>query len=227
VTCEHAGNEVPDGFAGLFADAREALDSHRGWDIGAAGYGLRLATLLNAPYLQTRVTRLLVEVNRSEQHPDLFSRYASSLDETTRTALLDAYYRPHRDAVRSLIGGMIGGGERVLHLSAHSFTDVLDGRVREVDVGVLFDPDRRSERAVCEAWLAELTAAAPGLRVRANEPYLGTDDGLTTTLRGEFPTDSYAGVETEVRQGMLRSAPQQRLAAELLCRSLRAALETR
>jgi predicted N-formylglutamate amidohydrolase len=107
----------------------------------------------------------------------------------------------------------------VLHIGVHSFTDVLDGQVRAVDIGLLFDPARRSESELCRAWRTGLESACDG-RVRFNEPYLGTDDGLTTALRAQFPDRAYAGVEVEVRQGLLTSEAAQRAFGALLARTL-------
>lgn len=216
VTCEHAGNEVPPEYAHLFQnpDARRDLDSHRGWDPGALGVALRLATRLSAPLLANRVTRLLVEANRSEDSPELFSRYSRPLPADERARVLACHYHPHRREAERLIASWIRCGERVLHLGIHSFTDVLDGRTQAVDLGLLFDPARPSEVSVCADWAVRLGGS--GLRVRDNEPYAGADDGLTTFFRTVFPAEAYAGVEIEVRQGLLRTPEQERAVADLL-----------
>jgi predicted N-formylglutamate amidohydrolase len=53
-----------------------------------------------------------------------------------------------------------------------------------------------------------------------NEPYLGTDDGLTTHLRTVFPAAGYAGIEIEVRQGLVASEHQQQVIGDLLAASM-------
>jgi predicted N-formylglutamate amidohydrolase len=228
VTCEHAGHTVPPEYARLFADAGDLLVSHRGWDPGALGVALHLARTLRAPLMGVATTRLLVEANRSPGHPELFSRRVRALGTAERDRILSVYYLPHRRAVRAWVAHRIGTGDdcdargnggRVLHIGVHSFTDVLDGLVREVDIGLLFDPAREAESDLCGAWRAGLGDAYTG-PVRLNEPYLGTDDGLTTALREEFPDGAYAGVEVEVRQGLLTSETDQRAFAGLLARTL-------
>ena len=59
---------------------------------------------------------------------------------------------------------------------------------------------RPRERAFAEAWRRELSARLPRLTIRLNQPYRGTDDGLTTHLRARLPTAVYAGIELEVNQ---------------------------
>ena len=70
--------------------------------------------------------------------------------------------------------------------------------VRPYDAGVLFDPARPGEGAAAGQILAGLTAV--GFTARANEPYLGTDDGLTTWLRSRYPDTAYLGLEIELSQ---------------------------
>jgi hypothetical protein len=59
------------------------------------------------------------------------------------------------------------------------------------------------------------------LRIDLNEPYSGVSDGLTTTLRMEFPKGRYLGIELEVNQRFARAEParwkavQRRIASAL------------
>ncbi len=59
-----------------------------------------------------------------------------------RERLLVLHYQPYRDRVEALVAKAIAAGRRVVHISSHSFTPVLDGRVRNADIGLLYDPAR-------------------------------------------------------------------------------------
>ena len=72
--------------------------------------------------------------------------------------------------------------------------------MRKADIGLLYDPSRPGERALCQRWQASLKTKAPGLTIRRNYPYTGKADGFTTYLRRRFPTDRYAGIELEINQ---------------------------
>ena len=220
VTCEHAGNEVPAEHAALFQGASDVLHSHRGWDPGALGVAQRLATRLHAPMLATRVTRLLVEANRPTSSHDLFSGYTRHLPEPQRHRIINEHHEPHWSGVRRLIALALAGGHRVLHIGVHSFVDELDGQPRALDLGLLFDPQRPAEAGLCNAWAARASALRPDLRVRSNEPYHGTDEGLTTSLRAEFPADAYLGIEIELRQGLLGTHADQQAMGDWLADSL-------
>ena len=94
------------------------------------------------------------------------------------------------------------GQRRVIHISSHSFTAELNGRVRGADVGLLYPPGRRGEAEVCARWKEVLAVSAPELRVRRNYPYAGKGDGLTSHLRLRFAQRDYVGIELEVNQGI-------------------------
>src|SRR5690606_10753315 len=98
------------------------------------------------------------------------------------------YYYPHRNSVEDVISKLT---KPVLHLSIHTFTPVLDGKERSVDVGLLFDPDRTAETEFCGRFLDGLELMLPGMRIEFNEPYKGTDDGFTTYLRTKFVDRDY------------------------------------
>jgi predicted N-formylglutamate amidohydrolase len=200
ITCEHGGNEVPEEYATLFEGLHAELSSHRGWDAGALGLAEWLGTELRAPVIASRVSRLLVDLNRSEHHPRVFSEATRLLARPDRERLLARYHRPHRTAVADAVARLVRRRCAVLHLAIHSFTPVLDGVVRSADLGVLYDPARGGERALCVEWAHALSAGLPGRSVRRNYPYRGRSDGLTTTLRGLYGREDYLGIEIEVSQ---------------------------
>lgn len=224
LSCEHGGNEVPPAYASLFKGADDVLASHRGWDIGALGVAQRMACVTSWPLVACTFTRLLVEPNRSPDSGQIFGRYTQRLDDAAKAAIKREYYDRHRGSVERLLGDAVAAGRRVLHVGVHSCTDDLDGRVRELEVSLLFDPDRESELAVCRAWNTELAMLEPTWRLPFNEPYKGTDDGLTTWLRGKFPGEVYAGVEVEVRQGLIGGVNARRHVGDVLARALGSAL---
>jgi len=205
-SCEHAGNDIPSRYARYFADsaAKEALQSHRGWDPGSAELGAHLARDLAAPLILQRVSRLLVECNRSEGHPRLFSEWAASMSEREREEVVEGYWRPHRAGVRAMVQNA-PIGRTVVHVGVHTFTPVWNGRRRSTDIGLLYDPRRAPEAFVARRWKTHLARAlAPeGLKVHLNRPYRGWTDALTTTLRREFPATRYVGLELEVSQGII------------------------
>jgi predicted N-formylglutamate amidohydrolase len=257
LSCEHGGRRVPAGFPedappddavdrrprvrrDLRRDPppptlRAALDTHRGWDPGALSLARQMALRLGVPLRYSTISRLVVEPNRSEWSPELFSPWSRGLPEAERRTLVRRYHRRHRRRVRRAVEEAAAAWpapEVVIHVGVHSFTPVLDGEVRPLEVGILLDPGREAERWVAESWARELAARRPDLRIRLNAPYDGRTDGLVTTLRSDFregirPGCAYVGLELEVSQGLL--GPDGRFPPELamaLAASLAASLDS-
>jgi predicted N-formylglutamate amidohydrolase len=204
VSCEHAGNRLPDRFRSLFRGQRKVLSTHRAWDPGALDLARTIARTLDAPLVANTVSRLLIECNRSADHPQLFSEFSRRLPREDKEYLRNRHYLPHRGAVEAVVKSGIRTHGSVVHIGVHTFTPVLDGRRRNADVGLLFDPRRAAEAVFCELWIIALARFAPELHVRHNYPYRGTSDGLTTTLRGKFSANRYLGIELEVNQQLVR-----------------------
>lgn len=224
-TCEHAGHRVPPEYAALFRGAARVLASHRGWDPGALPVARALARRLRAPLLSVPWSRLLVDANRTPTNPRIWSPYTKGLERRERERILERYWWPHRRRVEETARSAAAAGAHVLHVAVHSFVPVLEGEVRPVDVGLLYDPGRPRERALCRRWQAELRRTQPALRVRRNQPYRGVADGLTTWLRRRLPARSYAGVELEMSQALLAAGRRAGL-TRVLARSLEALLES-
>ena len=200
VTCEHGGNRIPREYRHLFEGCDAVLESHRGHDPGSLALANDVASACDAPLVASTVSRLLVELNRSPGHRRLYSGMTRDLAPEVKARIAARYYEPYREEVERRVRAGIAAGRSVFHLSSHSFTPALDGVTRDCDVGLLYDPGRRSEKSLCEAWGATLMAHIAPLRVRRNYPYRGYNDGLTTFLRKRFRANAYLGVEIEVNQ---------------------------
>lgn len=200
ITCEHGGNRIPSLYHNLFQTHQTLLDSHRGFDPGALIMARALATAFAAPLVAATVSRLLVDLNRSVGHPSLHYEAIRNAPSVLRQRVLKHYYQPYRVQAERLVRQAIADHGHVIHLSSHSFTPDLDGKVRMADIGLLYDPARPGEADLCERWKSALKACAPDLRVRRNYPYAGKGDGLTTWFRQRLPPGAYVGIELEINQ---------------------------
>lgn len=225
LTCEHASWAVPEELGDLGLP-RAVLRSHRGWDPGALGVGTALARAFGVPLHQGRWSRLVADLNRSEDHPRVVAGLVDGRvvpgNQLDAAALLDrlrTYWRPYRQKTQQAITAAARHAG-VLHLSVHSFTPKLGGVERRNDIGLLCDPRRAREVAFCAALKAELVAR--GLSVRRNFPYFGDTDGFTTHLRGVLPASRYLGIEVECNQRLVGKAAGERKVAAALVAALRA-----
>ncbi|MBK6974754.1 MAG: N-formylglutamate amidohydrolase [Sterolibacteriaceae bacterium] len=225
ITCEHGGNRIPALYRDLFQAQQPLLDTHQGYDPGALVMARALAKAMAAPLVASTVSRLLVDLNRSVGHPRLHCEATRKAPAEVRQRILKHYFQPYRAQAERIVRQAIAEHGRVIHLSSHSFTPELDGKVREADIGLLYDPARPGEADLCERWKASLKACAPDLTVRRNYPYAGKGDGLAAWFRRHLPPSAYVGIELEVNQKHVVRAGRhwtalREVIVESLCRAL-------
>ena len=104
ITCEHGGNRIPAPYRRLFRGQRALLDSHRGDDPGSLVMAKALASACRAPLVASTVSRLLIDLNRSIGHPQLFSAVTRAAPAQTRAQIVEQHYRPYRMQVERLSG---------------------------------------------------------------------------------------------------------------------------
>lgn len=197
LTCEHGGNEIPQEHSHLFHN-HSVLQSHRGYDLGSLDAFNHLKPLASASKF-SKTSRLLIELNRSLHHKNLFSEFTKTLSKKDKELLISDYYLVYRNEVESAIKKFIEVKQTVLHISVHSFTPKLNGKERHCDIGLLYDSRNLEEKEFCKQLKNKLSKLDSTLNIRFNYPYLGKADGFTTYLRKQFP-NNYLGIELEINQ---------------------------
>ncbi len=202
VTCEHGGNTIPSDYQDYFKNSDEILQSHRGLDLGALDVFNTLKPLAEYSNYST-TSRLLIELNRSLYHKNLFSEFTKNLTDSEKETIIKHFYLPYRNTVETEIRRLITNNKTVIHISIHSFTPILNTVKRTCDIGILYDSSIQGEKL----WAARLKASIKkednNLNVRYNYPYLGKADGFTTYLRQQCPSN-YLGIELEINQKFSR-----------------------
>ncbi len=174
ITCDHATNRVPDWVGGGdLGIARDDMDRHIAFDVGAAGLTRELARVMDAPAILSDFSRLVIDPNRGEDDPTLLmrlydgtvipaNRHADAQERERRLRLL---HRPYHDALDALADRH----PRRCICAIHSFTPQLRGRPpRPWQVGILYSHrDARLGPAMVRACRAE------GWITGENEPYDG------------------------------------------------------
>lgn len=170
LVCEHAGQAVP-GTMGDREFPRNALDSHRGWDIGAEDVARRIAGELGAPLVLQRYSRLVIDCNRpvgtSQSIPEVSDGMEIpgniGLSAEDRRAREDEIFKPLDRAIEAAFGRH----ERLAVFSIHSFTPVFGGEARPWHAGFL----SRKTLGTAESLMASVAGARPDLQLALNEPY--------------------------------------------------------
>ena len=199
LTCEHASNRLPAAFKKAVPE--EVLKTHRAYDIGAAQVFRKLVKFAKPEfYCEGKFSRLFVDLNRTITNKSAFSEYYEQLDKATASkvkAQATAYWSEYRTVIEKFVKA--NAKKEIIHLGIHSFTPELNGKVRNTDIGILYDPSRPKECELAQVIKAEIKRLHPEMKVRFNYPYKGTSDGLTTTLRKKIGP-RYAGLEIEINQ---------------------------
>jgi predicted N-formylglutamate amidohydrolase len=167
---EHAGNRVPAPWRDLGLPP-PFLDTHFAVDIGIDTLTRRLSERLGAPAVLARWSRLFLDYNRpagewDHMRPDLGGIPVPGnfgADERDRELRRRIAWAPLEQAIATA-----AEGRRAL-VSVHSFTPVMGGARRNVDIGVLWREMSPFVAAVLEALQAAGFAA--GFKVGDNEPY--------------------------------------------------------
>ncbi|MDT8448047.1 MAG: N-formylglutamate amidohydrolase [bacterium] len=223
LSCEHGGNQLPPEYAAdLGPLTRDLLDSHRGWDPGALAVARQLSKALKRPLVFSETSRLLVDLNRSLGHRNLFGPEAKLWPQEKRHALLARYYHPYRQAFEQRVEEALAQGP-LWHVAVHSFSPIWEGQPRRTQIGLLYDPQRDAEKELALSWQRDLQARFPDWSIRRNAPYRGQADGLTTYLRRRFGP-AYRGFELELRQDLLALPEDRGRLAERLTASIRTVL---
>ena len=143
----------------------------------------------------------LIDVGLSLHHRSLFSDSTRQLPDDTKRLIVDEVYTPYRNRVRSKITQMLQSWSYVVHLSVRTFAaKTANGDWRRGDLGFLYDPSRPDEVDWCLDAIDELYDAIPNLKVRRNHPHRGTNDSLTKSMRAEFSSDVYLGIQIDLNR---------------------------
>ena len=177
------------------------MKTHRAYDIGAIQVFRKLVKFAKPEFFsEGKYSRLFVDLNRTITNKSAFSDYLR--DNAKAKAQATAYWTEYRTAIEKFVESALKPKTQaatIIHLGIHSFTPVLNGKVRNTDIGILYDPTRPQECAYAQVIKAEIKRLYPAMKVRFNYPYKGSSDGLTTTLRKKFGP-RYVGIEIEINQ---------------------------
>ncbi|MEW5421631.1 N-formylglutamate amidohydrolase [Amorphus sp. 3PC139-8] len=215
---EHAGNQVPEPWQDLGL-APGLLATHYGLDIGIDAATRCLSGKLAAPAVIARYSRLFLDFNRPSDEWDVLRPDLGGIPVPANLAA-DADERALREEIaRAPLDRMIktcAAGRHAM-VSIHSFTPVMNGHRRDVDIGVLWCEPSPFIEAVFKR--LRPAAEACGLKVGDNEPYdWRRENGYTLDRHGL--DRGIAAVYLEIRNDLLSDPEVANTICDLLARAL-------
>jgi predicted N-formylglutamate amidohydrolase len=217
VLCDHASHHIPPEYGTLGLDAEERV-SHIAWDPGALPVAVRLATALDAPLVESCVSRLVADCNRPLDAPDLVPAISErtaipgnqGLAPEERNRRVALAHAPYHAGIERLIEERHAAGMKTILLAVHSFTPVYNGVSRAWQIGVIHDEDMRLAGPV----LAALSTFEE-IVVGDNEPY-SPANRVYYTLERHARARDLPCVMIEIRNDEIRDGRGQRKWADLL-----------
>jgi len=201
LVCDHASNRIPDAYGDLGLTLTQRL-MHIAWDPGALAVARQLVDLLDAPLVQSTVSRLVIDPNRDHDAPDLIPTISETtripanddMDPLERAHRIVAYHSPFHDAIEALLDRRRNEGRETILVTVHSFTPVYRGVSRPWPIGLIHGKDTGFTRAFGDALLADM----PGLDLGWNQPYAALN-GVTYTLEHHGDERGLASTMIEIR----------------------------
>ncbi len=218
LVCEHAGTVIPEALGDLGVPS-EALQTHIGWDIGAAAVARELSRILDAPLVLQNYSRLVIDCNRPTVSAESVRAVSDGvavpgnrmLSDADRVARIEDIFAPFHRAVDMILEIV----PRRAVFAIHSFNPSLGGEARPWDISFLFRRDVATSHRLADA----LTAEAPHLVIGFNEPYW-IDDVSDWFVPHHGERRRLAHSLIEIRNDHLGSDAQCRHWAGLLARSI-------
>ena len=204
---DHAGRRRPASLGDLGV-APADWDRHIACDIGIKGVGAVLANLLDAPLVEQRYSRLVIDCNRPPGHPGSVPMVSEATaipanrapDPGHVAAREREILHPYHAAIAALLARRRDADRRTVLVALHSFTPVYEGVARPWHAAILHDGET-SGRGYARRVLA-LMQREPDLTIGDNEPYaLSALSDYTVPLHAwRLGLDH---VELEIRQDLI------------------------
>lgn len=218
LSAEHATNWLPKVSLSQ-PDLLSLLNTHRAYDIGVTELSQQIQTELKCPLVLGKVSRLLVDLNRSSDKPNVFGPAAKHFSEAEKNFLLKRYHQAHFDRVtRACKSELLRGVVRLL--SIHSFTPIWRTKKRRVDIGLLDHFLAPEQRKFTLKLKSALKKALPDLSIHLNEPYRGHTDAIVHPINSYFEPQDCFGICLEVNQRLLLDRRSQMKMAKGICEAL-------
>lgn len=225
LVCDHASRRIPPQYGDMGLSEAERA-SHIAWDPGALPVSQQLSRLLDAPLVESTVSRLVIDANRDIDAPDLIwtlseaTRIAANenLPQGERQFRIENYHRPYHDAIERVLDRRQELGREAILVCMHSFTPVFLGKARPWPIGLIHGKDVTFTRALQRA----LAEDEPALNIGWNEPYAALN-GVTLTLEKHGDGRGLPATMIEIRNDEIRSDDGVALWAGRLARCLEAA----
>ncbi len=225
IVCDHAANRVPRTLKDLGL-SKAQLQQHIAWDPGTEDIGRYLSKALGATVVLASYSRLVVDLNRGHDHPELMRDTSDhvhipgnvGLTAAQKKQRLDELFWPYHNEIDRQLKRFTSKGVAPVLISVHSFTPQMDGFRRPWHIGVLWNREEKIARALVK----NLRRNSPDLVIGENEPYsLKAANFLKNTISTHAESKGLPYIILEFRQDLVNTKKKAEKWAEIFLESLR------
>ncbi len=218
ILCDHASNHIPAPYGRLGLQPDD-LQKHIAWDPGALGVSQVMSTLLDAPLVESRVSRLIIDCNRPLEADDLIPATSElttvpdnvGLEDAEKRRRIALSHQPYHQAIEQLAKARATKGfPAPVYVAVHSFTPVYRGVERPWHIGIIHD-----EYDQVAAPLISGLQALDQFCVGINEPY-SPADRVYYTLERHASAHGLAAVMIEIRNDLITNTKEEKTWAGIL-----------
>jgi predicted N-formylglutamate amidohydrolase len=175
--CDHASHRIPRGLDRLGLP-QDLIETHIGWDIGAAKLARQLAANFAAPLVLTGYSRLVIDCNRPHVSGGSIPMVTAGIEVPGNLAISaaaqqqrqDIFFHPYHNAITGMLDRRLALRQPTAIFSMHSFTPDYPGETRPWHVDFAYNRDRRLAGLLLDHF------DVPGVTVGDNLPYQVEDD---------------------------------------------------
>lgn len=176
IACDHASRRIPKslGTLGLSAKSRK---ENLAWDHGTKDIGLYLSKKLGATAVIAGYSRIVIDLNRGLDSPDLIRAMAVSgptpvpgnkdVSAAARRQRIKEIHTPYHDTVAKQVDRFLKRGVPPLFLAIHSLTPVMNGVRRPWHLCLMWN----KEEKLAKKFIANVKKQNPGMKIGENVPY--------------------------------------------------------
>lgn len=223
IVCDHAGNAVPSNLQQLMPKS-EDMNRHIAIDVGARTVAQIVARALNSNLIMQRYSRLVIDMNRPLNSPELCPEVSDETHIPFNRNLTDSQKKSRVveifEAYHNSIAGVIGESENPPKalVAIHSFTPSLRNQPPRF---WHFDLISRSEEYLALELRDFLQSKRPEFNYGVNEIF-SVSDSSDYTLRTHAENRGLLGLSIETRNDLLTSDTDIKNWAHLLANGLHA-----
>jgi predicted N-formylglutamate amidohydrolase len=193
---DHVSNIIPRAFENLGLDDA-VLEQHVAYDIGTRKLIHHLSQHLDAPAVLAGYSRLVVDLNRSD---NVVIPGNQNMSDEHRNQRIHSFYTPYRKSIDMTLHRFRENNVVPAFISIHSFTPEMAGFSRPWHAGILWDKDPRIPLPLMQ----NLRGHTDGFNIGDNEPYSGKHPA-DYTIDHHAEAAGIPHVSIEIRQDLVNT----------------------